>query len=183
VSGSVRQVTKTKDPVDAQGISLKPTNRFTFGRRMSRDGRYIGLESMATDPKANATSALDFRVTFVYDAVSDTFAQLGPRPTTTTGTDVFPTFPTFTDYTGTSPGTVLFSSLSNFKSDGTLITSDTDTTGLNNGHISQVFATSLPVQATGPFTRITNVQGTGAAAVLNPLASNSRRRIAFSYGG
>src|SRR6185503_10328926 len=80
VSGSVRQVTKTKDPVDAQGISLKPTNRFTFGRRMSRDGRYIGLESMATDPKANATSALDFRVTFVYDAVSDTFAQLGPRP-------------------------------------------------------------------------------------------------------
>jgi uncharacterized protein (TIGR03437 family) len=92
-------------------------------------------------------------------------------------------FPGFTDYTGTSPGTIVFSSALNFKSDGTFPTADQDATGLNPARVSQLFATSLPAQTTGPFTRLTNIQGTNVLAPLNSLPSNSRRRIAYSLGG
>lgn len=181
-ASGLKQVTRTKDPVDStSGTILKPANNFVFGRRISRDGRYVALESIATDPKANSATN-GFPVTFVYDAVSDAFAQVGPRATATPG-DVNH-YPTFTDYTGTTPGTVIFTSGLNFKSDGTIL-AEGDNTGLNPVEVSQVFAVPLtfPSMSAGPFTRITNITGTNVLAPVNSLPSNSRRRIVFSMGG
>jgi uncharacterized protein (TIGR03437 family) len=175
----VRQVTRTKNDTTTQQSAVA----FTYGRRLSRDGRWIAFETLADDPKANNTSTnQSFLVSFVYDNLGDTFTKVGPRATVAPG-DVGH-FPTFTDYTGTSPATIVFSSALNFKSDGTFPAADQDSTGLNAARLTQVFAVSIPVLTTGPFTRLTNVvAGTNVIASIRPMASNSRKRIAFSMGG
>jgi uncharacterized protein (TIGR03437 family) len=186
-ASGLKQVTRTKDPTDsATGTIIRNANDFRFGRRISRDGRYVALESVASDPKANASSTtVSFLVTFVYDSVSDTFAQVGPRPVASaTATPDTAHFPTFTDYTGSTPGTVIFTSWLNFKSDGTILAQG-DNTGLNPASVAQVFAVPLtfPSMSSGPFTRMTNITGTNVLAPVNSLPSNSRRRIVFSMGG
>jgi len=182
VSGSMKQVTRTKnDPVTQQGSVV-----FSFGRRLSRDGRWIGLESLATDPKANVTSTSQILVTFVYDNLLDTFTQVGPRAPDIAEVNHFPTF---TNYTGTTPGAVVFTSALNFKSDGTFPATDQAATGLNQGRSSQIFITPLspasapPVQSTGPFTRLTNITATSVLSPIRALMSASSRRFAFSEGG
>jgi uncharacterized protein (TIGR03437 family) len=176
--GGFRQVTKTKNglPSATPAISPDPTataNLFTFGRRLSRDGRYIGFESLATDPKANSTNTL-FYAPFVYDVTADSFAQLGPRATSTPD---FPLHvPTFTDYNSSlNPASVMWTSALNFKSDGTLVT---DSTGLNPNNVAQIFLAPLPVASTGPFTRISNFPP--AAGGVGAFPSNSHHRFAFS---
>jgi len=186
-ASGMKQVTRTKDLVDSvTGTIIRNANDFRFGRRISRDGRYVALESVASDPKANSSSStVSFLVTFVYDSVSDAFAQVGPRPTASaTATPDTAHFPTFTDYTGSTPGTVIFTSWLNFKSDGTLL-AENDSTGLNPAVVAQVFAVPLtfPSMSTGPFTRITNITGTNVLAPVNALTSATRRRIVFSMGG
>src|SRR5207253_4851659 len=176
VSGSVRQVTKTKDSTTAPASAVV----FTYGRRLSRDGRWIAFESSATDPKANS-STNTFLVSFVYDILSDSFTQVGPRAAAVPG-DVTH-YPTFTAYPGITPATVIFTSALNFKNDGTFPTADQDSTGLNPGRVSQIFAAAIPVQSTGPFTRLTNITGTTVLAPVRAIPSNSRGRIAFSMGG
>jgi uncharacterized protein (TIGR03437 family) len=175
----LRQVTKTKDPVDSQGQPLATGTIFSFGRRLSRDGKFLALESLANDPKADGTNA-SFRATFVYNVATDTFAQVGLRATAFPG-DVA-TFATFTDYDlSLSPASVMFSSFLNFKSDGTLLAAN-DSTGLNPANTLQLFLAPLPVASAGPFTRLTNTNGP-AGAGLRGLPSSSRRRVAFSLAG
>jgi uncharacterized protein (TIGR03437 family) len=180
---NLRQVTKTKDALDSNGHVIGTATFFSFGRRLSRDGRFIALESLAADPGANAAPTT-FSVAFIYDVSAGTFAQLGPRPTATPG-DIFH-FPTFTDYDSSlSPKSVVFTSALNFKADGTLV-DDTDTAGLNTLPTGQtvrppqLFLAPLPVTSTGPFTRITNIQTFGG---LRGLLSNTRTRLAFSFIG
>jgi uncharacterized protein (TIGR03437 family) len=180
---NLRQVTKTKDALDSKGNVLGTATFFSFGRRLSRDGRFIAFESLAADPGANAAPTA-FSATFVYDVGAGTFAQLGPRPTAAPG-DIFH-FPTFTDYDGSlNPKSVVFTSAFNFKSDGTLV-ADTDSGGLNPlpagqaARPPQLFLAPLPVSSTGPFIRITNIQTFGA---LRGLLSNTRTRLTFSFGG
>ena len=178
VGGSTRQITKTRDT--SQGAAVL----FSLGRRLSRDGRWVVFETRADSPTANASTNNNFLTSFVCDLASNPTAcsQVAPRPLTTA--DVQYQFPGFTDYTGTSPGTVVFSSALNFKSDGTLL-APLDNTGLNPASVAQLFAVSLPVpaQPTGPYTRLTDIQGTNVLAPLNSMPSNSRRRVAFTYGG
>jgi hypothetical protein len=184
---NLRQVTKTKDAVDSNGVVIGTATFFSFGRRLSRDGRFIAFESLAADPGANAAPTA-FSVAFVYDSqagANGTFFQLGPRPLAAPG-DIFH-FPTFTDYDSSlSPKSVVFSSALNFKTDGTFPTADQDSTGLNplptggTALSAQLFLAPLPVASTGPFTRITN---TSTFARLAGLPSNSRTRIAFSFTG
>ena len=182
VVSNLRQVTKTKDALDSNGNVIGTATFLSFGRRLSRDGRFIAFESLAADPGANAAPTA-FSVAFVYDDSSKTFAQLGPRPLAAPG-DIFH-FPTFTDYDSSlSPKSVVFTSALNFKADGTFPAADQDSTGLNplptglTARPSQLFLAPLPVSATGPFTRITNIQTFGA---LRGLVSNTRTRLTFSF--
>jgi uncharacterized protein (TIGR03437 family) len=168
-SGSVRQITKTKNDTTTQQSAVV----FGFGRRLSRDGRWIAFESLNDDPKANAVPGSAFLVSFVYDIIGDTFTQIGPR-----GFDVghYPTV-----VVNSSGSFVIFSSAQNFKSDGTIPATAAD--GLNPAAISQIFMTPLPATSTGPFTRLTNITGTTVLSPVRALPSDSFRRIAFSMGG
>lgn len=169
--GGLRQVTKTK--ADATGATI---NILTFGRRLSRDGKFISFESIATDPGA-AGGLTGAYVGFVYNVVANTFSQLGPRGTADQPDPVLHV-PVFTDYNAAlSPASVLFTSAINFKSDGTILKFG-DNTGLNPGNVSHIFLVPLPVVATGPFTLLTRAPTTGGG--IGAFPSNSRKRIAFS---
>ncbi len=169
----LRQVTKTKNDATTGATATI----FSFGRRLSRNGKFIAFESTAADPGANAAPTA-FSAAFVYDVTAGTFTQLGPRPLAVPG-DLFH-FPTFTDYSGLNPTSVVFTSALNFKTDGTFPAAADDSTGLNASRSAQLFLTPLPVTTTGPFTRITSIATFNG---LRGLPSNSRTRIAFTFGG
>lgn len=177
VSG-LKQATKTLNNTSTHAT----TNGFQFGRRLSRDGKFIAFESAAADPKANA-APLQFTATFVYDVQADTFAQVGPRPLTGINSGDTFRFPAFTDYDGAlRPASVVFTSALNFNSDGTFPAAADDTTkGLNIRHVGQLFLAPLPAISTGPFTRLSNFPG--FTSVVRGITSNSRSRIAISLTG
>ena len=166
-------------------------NSFQPGRRMSRDGTLVALESLAADPKANSATNLAATAIFVYNIAADTFVQVGQRATG--GTDVI-RFPTFTDYNASlHPATLIFASFLNFKTDGTFPPADQANTGLNpssstviNNAATQIFATQADATLTNTFTRISKnpvLVGTDFFVGLRPLPSSSRQRITFSHGG
>jgi uncharacterized protein (TIGR03437 family) len=180
---TLRQVTKTKDPVDSQGHALATATVFSYGRRLSRDGKFLVFETVANDPGADGANS-NFRASFVYNVTANTFAQVSPRATEFPG-DVGQ-FPTFTDYDASlNPTSVIFTSFLNIKTDGTLLAA-ADAAGLNPQKTLQLFLAPLPpplpAAPTGPFTRLTNTTGP-AGAGLRGLPSESRRRIAFSLQG
>lgn len=159
-----RQVTKTTAPFG--GVSV---NFMSPGRRISRDGNFIAFESLA-DLSGNGANQSNTTV-FVYNISASTFTQIGPRATNSSAFR----FPTFTDYTGTTPATVVFATGLNFKADGTVPTTATD--GLNPAGVTQIF--SAPLSGTITFTRLTNNPGSVGPAI-QPFPSNTRARIAFS---
>ncbi|MBC8029298.1 MAG: PD40 domain-containing protein [Pyrinomonadaceae bacterium] len=172
---NVRQVTKTKK--DALALTV---NKMSFGRRMSRDARFIAFESIAEVPDANTgTNKLSF-VMFVFDLTDQSIKQVGVREADDSG-DIFHE-PTFTDYKGTlTPATLIFASVQNIKPDGTLLAFG-DTAGLNPTNQPQLFVTQLPVGSGNTFARLTT-NPIGAFAGLRPLGSDTIKRIAFSLGG
>ncbi|HCX29642.1 MAG TPA: hypothetical protein DHU55_07695 [Blastocatellia bacterium] len=180
---NVIQVTRTKSETSGT-FTGSSVNLLSPGRRLSRDGALIAFESRAADPKGNdSTTNTSFLATFVYNIAGDSFAQVGLRPLTAPG-DIRH-FPTFTDYTGLTPGALIFASALNFKTDGSFPTTDQDSTGLNVLRQPQVFLTDLPVSSSSTFKRLTNnPTGTLVSDIpIRPLASSSRRRIAFSLSG
>jgi uncharacterized protein (TIGR03437 family) len=174
VSG-LKQVTKTLNDTATHAT----VNGFQFGRRLSRDGKFIAFESAAADPKANAAPT-KFPVAFVYDVSADTFAQVGPRALDAPG-DILH-FPTFTDYDAAlRPASVIFTSALNFNTDGSFPTAAQDpTTGLNTRHFEQLFLAPLPAISTGPFSRLSNIPNFVA---VRGIPSNTRSRMVISLSG
>jgi hypothetical protein len=190
---NIRQITKTKADTGLNaGVTL---NLLSPGRRMSRDGKFIGYDSRAEDPSANSGTNSPFLAPFVSDipttaATNSSPKLIGPRaPLTSQIGDVI-NFPAFTDYDSSlSPHTVVYASGLNFKPDGTFPTEAEDsTTGLNpvpSGTLrpNQIYSTQVPITASNTFTRLTKNPITGLVSGIRPLTSNTRKRIAFSMGG
>ncbi|HEX8890716.1 MAG TPA: hypothetical protein VF779_16320, partial [Pyrinomonadaceae bacterium] len=133
-----RQVTRTtRSPTGVVGENI-----FSPGRRISRDGNFIAFESTADLSGDN--SIKDTTTAFVYNVSANSFTQIGPRATISSALR----FPTFTDYSGTTPSTVVFASGLNFKSDGTIPSTASD--GLNPSGVTQIFA--APLSGTISFT-------------------------------
>ncbi|HEX8845321.1 MAG TPA: hypothetical protein VF791_11785 [Pyrinomonadaceae bacterium] len=165
-----RQVTRTVAPFVGVGV-----NFFSPGRRISRDGNLIALESLAD---LSGNSAIQQNTTvFIYNVSTNSFTQIGPRATNSSAFR----FPTFTDYTGLTPATVVFATGLNFNADGTAPTSSTS--GLNPSGATQIFA--APVSGTITFTRLTNTPTppTFPGPAIQPFPSDTRGRIAFSIVG
>jgi uncharacterized protein (TIGR03437 family) len=160
-------------------------NLLSPGRRLSRDGSMLALESRAADPKANASTNESFLAVFVYSLAADTFVRVSPRPTGFPGDIIH--FPTFTDYNNSlTPSTLEFASALNFRTDGTFPATDQASTGLNPSNVAQIFATQIPAASTNTFTRLTRnpaITAGGSFGGIRPLASDSRKRGAFSYAG
>lgn len=169
---SIRQVTRTT----AANINIS-VNILSPGSRLSRNGNFLAFESTANLGSDNAIQAAT--TVFLYNISANTFTQVGPRATS--GGDVL-RFPTFTG----DSSTLLFASSLNFRADGSAPTSSTD--GLNpgtgpNDRRVQVFAAS--VATPNSFTRLTDTPASASASTLGtsalqPFASNTLRRVAFS---
>ena len=173
---NVRQVTRTKDVPNLVVNVLSP------GRRLSRDGALIALESLADNPKANTAPTQTSRAVFVYNVADDLFTQVGLRAVGS-GDFGFLKFPTFTDYNSSlAPSTLVFDSALNFKADGTFPATGQESTGLNPQNQPQIFATQVPVTLSNTFTRLTK-NPVGGFGLIRPLTSKTRERIAFSLAG
>jgi hypothetical protein len=165
------QVTRTTNNVSSANL-LSP------GRRLSRDGKLITFESRATDPKSGGAPTTQVHGTFVYTIASDTFVEVGTRPTVSD----FIRFPTFTDYNASlSPSGLVLTSALNLRPDGTVPTTATD--GLNADLSAELYLTQVPVSSSNTFTRLTNVVFFTSAGGTRAMASESHKRIAFSLGG
>jgi uncharacterized protein (TIGR03437 family) len=146
---------------------------------LSRDGALVAFESRAADPKANSATNEAFQTVFIYNRAADTFTQVGPRPASNAAFGDFIRFPTFTDYNGSlQPGTLVFTSGLNFKTDGTFPAADQDSTGLNAIRRAQIFATQLP--AGNSFVRLTKNPSIVSFPGLRAIVSESRQRMTFS---
>lgn len=178
---NIRQITKTK--AETTGTLTGATvNLLSPGRHLSRDGAMVAYESRAEDPTANSATNTGFLAPFVSTVSSGAFSLIGPRSLVSPGDIIH--FPTFTDYDPTSlaPGTVVFASALNFKTDGTFPASGQASTGLNPLNQPQIFAAQVSASPARTFTRLTN-NPVGGFGGIRPSASNTVKRIAFSLGG
>jgi hypothetical protein len=172
---NIRQVTRT---LNGTGSNV---NVLTPGRRLSRNGAFIAFESRATDPKSNTAPANQILGLFVYTVASDTFVEIGPRPTVFT--DIIH-FPTFTDYNASlQPSSLVFASALNFRPDGSLPPEAQDSEGLNVRRSAQLFLTAIPAATAQTFIRLTNTPAVNTFGGNFPVVSETRKRIAFSQGG
>lgn len=188
-AGTRRQVTTTAaaNPGDIVNI-------FSYGPRMSRDGRYIAFESFADfknevegTGNANATAVFVFDATIAPTTAGAEFQRIGPRADADAGAsqgDVL-RFPTFTDYeaAGLSPGAVIFASRLNINAAGTIPATASDGLNPDAARPTQVYEFRLTGDAEAPagrYTRLTKFAPGVANANLQAFPSNSKRRISFS---
>lgn len=171
---NIRQVTRT---INGTGN----TNVLTPGRRMSRNGAFIAFESRATDPKANVAATSGFLGIFVYTVATDTFVEIGPRPTLLA--DIVH-FPTFTDYNASlTPSSLIFASALNIRPDGTIPAEAQAAEGLNPQRSAQVFLTPVPVTTPQSFIRLTRIPPVNVFQGTFPVVAETRKRISFVLGG
>ncbi len=158
-------------------------NVLDFGRRMSRDGRYIAFDSYADLAVMNGTNQTSFAL-YLYDTMTASFRQIGPRSTADAsagGGDVahFPGF-TDTDANGT-PATLVLETRQNIRADGTVAANNADGLNPNTARPVQIYAYPLNVATTSAnFVRLTTFPTpSNFIATTQPIPSNSVRRMTF----
>ncbi len=167
---NIRQVTRTQN-------GTGNTNAWSPGRRLSRNGALLAFESRATDPKSGAVATSNFLGTFVYTVATDTFIEVGNRPTALAD---ITHFPTFTDYDSSlAPASLTFASALNFLPDGSFPPLADDATGLNASRAPQIFLTAIPTSTTNTFVRLTRTPLGPPFRGSQYVASESRKRMAF----
>ena len=172
-----KQVTATVGTVSAPVVNI-----LDYGRRLSRDGRFIAFDSTA-DLVGGGANAAGFAV-FVYDITAASFRQVGPRSDAdsgATGGDVNH-YPGFTDYVGGVPQTLVMETRENIKSDGTVPTTASDGLNPDVTRPSQLYSYQLGLpSATAKFTRLANFPpATAIIGQAQPLPSNTLTRMAFT---
>jgi uncharacterized protein (TIGR03437 family) len=178
-TGAKKQITVTSRTNPGDVINI-----LDFGRRMSRDGRYIAFDSYADLAVVNGTNQTSFAL-YLYDTTVGTFRQIGPRSNadaTANGGDV-PRFPGFTDTDANgTPSTLVLNTRLNIVPAGTV--SATNDGGLNPDATrpTQIYAYTLNTTALeATFQRLTKFPATpNAVPSTQPIPSNSRRRMTFN---
>jgi len=141
-----RQVTTTTptNPGD-------PVNLYDFGRRMSRDGRYIAFDSYADLGTSPNPANLPGFATFLYDATANSIRQVGLRSdadTAATGGDI-QRYPSFTEYNGAgTPALLVFETRLNIRADGTIPTTAADGLNPDPSRPAQIYSYPLNVRPT-----------------------------------
>ncbi|MCU1290857.1 MAG: hypothetical protein JWN60_3086 [Acidobacteria bacterium] len=182
INGTAKQITTTTQTTPGDIVNV-----WNFGRRMSRDGRYIAFDSYAElEPAGTGASTASFAL-YVYDTTTGTFRRVGPRSDADSGAgggDVA-RYPGFTDYTaGGTAQTLVFSSRLNLKADGTIPATASE--GLNPNAARPVQIYSYPLNqasSAATFTRLTALPSpTGFLASTQAIPSDSVKRITFNLG-
>lgn len=161
---TVRQITRTTATNTGDVVNV-----LSPGRRLSRNGNLLAFESTANLSSTGANQAT--LGLFLYNIGANTFTQVAVRATAPFA-DLL-RFPTFTG----DDSTLVFTSVLNFKADGTAPATSAE--GLNPNNRSQIF--SSPVTAPNTITRLTNTPAPGGGTpALQPFPSDTIRRITFS---
>lgn len=171
------QITRTTRTNPSDAINL-----LSAGRRISRDGRYVGFESSSNNPGSNGALQAGYQV-YVFDANASTYTAVGPRSDADPGvpaSDVrrFPTFSTTVGANNSTAPVVIFASRLNFTPAGVVPTTASD--GLNPDAVRQIQIYSFPLGVAMPtITRISRFP-IAALSEVQPYASDTRARIAFN---
>jgi hypothetical protein len=90
----------------------------------------------------------------------------------------------FTDYNSSLvPSSLVFNSFLNFRPDGSFPASQAQASeGLNIDNSPEIYLTQIPASSSNTFTRLTNMPVFNAGST-RPIASETRKRIAFSVVG
>ncbi|CAN5669130.1 hypothetical protein BH24ACI1_BH24ACI1_14900 [soil metagenome] len=179
-----RQVTTTTrvNPGDV-------VNVLDFGRRMSRDGRYIAFDSFADlageSGGANQTSFALYLFDANVIAPANPFRRIGPRSDAdpiASGGDVahYPGF-TDTDANGT-PATLVLETRQNIFPNGTVALENGSGLNQNVTRPPQIYSYPLnTVPASATFTRLTTFPApSNFIPSTQPIPSNSRQRMTFN---
>ncbi|HYP52903.1 MAG TPA: hypothetical protein VEQ42_05150, partial [Pyrinomonadaceae bacterium] len=171
---NLRQVTRT--PNDNNVVNI-----LSFGRRISRNGRFLLFESRADIQSNGAVNGalLNLNGTYLYNVEANNYTLVGPRAAAAFGLAVdVQRHPTFS---GDST-TILFASALNFLPTGAAPPAVDSTEGLNPNRSTQIFST--PVANPTTFTRLTNAPPTGIVLFeIIPQAAVTLARVAFHYRG
>lgn len=162
-------------------------NIFNYGRRMSRDGRYIAFDSYADLANENGGTNQTSFATYLYDTTLTTnaFRRILPRSDADAGAfgGDLQRYVGFTDYdvSGTTQTLVMQTRL-NIKSDGTIPTTSSDGLNDNAARPTQIYSFPLNVSpASATFTRQTKLPTPSFfLASTQPIPSNSIRRMTFN---
>ncbi|MCY7375553.1 MAG: hypothetical protein LH472_06230 [Pyrinomonadaceae bacterium] len=174
-------------------------NILDSGRRMSRDGRYIALDSYADLQGENSGTNYTSFALYVYDIQAATapppppptpptnpFRRIGPRSNAdaaASGGDV-PRFPGFTDTDANgAPATLVLETRQNIIADGTIAATNDAGLNPNSSRPTQIYAYPLNVAATAAsFKRLTRFPTPSSfiIATTQPIPSNSVSRMTFN---
>ena len=163
-------------------------NVFDYGKRISRDGRFIAFDSYAALETTGFPIQTSF-ATYVFDANlpinSSNFVRVLPRSDADSGAagGDLRRYPTFTDYQGQNPGTLVFESRLNITTAGAVPSTASDGLNPDAGRPAQVFSLEISqIRTTGQtFKRISKLPAPSQVlATLQPLPSNSLSRMTFS---
>lgn len=178
-TGTRKQVTATTrtNPGDVVNI-------LHFGRRMSRDGKYIAFDSYADLASENSGTNYTSFATYIYDTAAATFRRVLPRSdadTTATGGDVG-RYPGFTDYVGTTPQTFVLETRMNIKADGTVSATNDDGLNPNTDRPAQLYTYTLSTPpASATFKRVSKFPSPNTfIASMQLIPSNSATRMVFN---
>lgn len=180
-----RQITQTTGATPGTIVNI-----FNYGRRMSRDGRYIAFESFADLTRENNGTNYGASAVFVFDAnapampAETAFRRVGPRSDADSGASQGDTlrFPTFTDYDAAgAPSTLVLTTRLNITAAGTVATTASEGLNPDAARPPQVYSYQLSLPSTSAtFTRVTKFPASNIVANTQAYASNSSRRISFS---
>ena len=179
-TGLRRQVTVTT-PTDVGDL----VNLYDYGKRISRNGRYIAFDSFADLANENGGANQEGFATFIYDVTANTFRRVLARSnadTAATGGDV-PRYPGFTDYDGAGePATLVLETRMNILANGTVAATATDGLNQETTRPVQIYTYPLNVASSAAtFTRVTKFPiSKGFLAQTQPLTSDSSQRLAFN---
>ncbi len=174
-----RQVTTTTRTNPGDTVNI-----LDFGKRMSRDGRYIAFDSYADLAGAGANQTSFALYLFDTTLLTGAFRQIGPRSdadTAATGGDVSH-FPGFTDYNASlAPLTLVFESRLNIKADGTVPATAADGLNPDTARPVQIYSYPLPGSSTNTFTRLTKFPAPSSfLGLTQPITSDSLNRLTFN---
>lgn len=184
---AANQITKT-----ARANPGDLINVIDFGRRMSRDGRYIAFDSYADLAAENGGNNYTSFALYLYDTQppvtnppTPAFRRIGPRSdadAAAIGGDVAH-YPGFTD-TGANgaPATLVLETRANILANGTIAATASAGLNPNAARPAQIYSYSLTdAPAAATFKRLTTLPASSiVTASTQPLTSNSVQRMTFN---
>lgn len=185
-TGTKKQITQTTraNPGDI-------VNTFSFGRRMSRDGRYIAFDSFASiGGNGTATTNESSFALYLFDATAaaeTAVRQIGPRSNADSGANGgdINHYPGFTNYNGSgTPEKLVLGTRLNITAAGVIPATAADGLNPDSSRPAQVYSYDLTAPATSAtFKRLSKLPpATSFIVAIQPLTTDSESRLAFNLG-